>query len=52
MWLNVSVYCPAKGYFAAVFEDITERMWERIADRFALALSRTIAEEALREERS
>src|SRR5208283_578184 len=25
LWLNVSVYCPAKGYFAAVFEDITER---------------------------
>jgi PAS domain S-box-containing protein len=25
MWLNVSVYCPRKGYFAALFEDITER---------------------------
>ena len=25
LWLNVSVYSPAKGYFAAVFEDITER---------------------------
>jgi PAS domain S-box-containing protein len=25
MWLNVSVYSPAKGYFAAVLEDITER---------------------------
>ncbi len=25
LWLNVSVYCPAKGYFAAVLEDITER---------------------------
>ena len=25
MWLSISVYCPAKGYFAAVFEDITER---------------------------
>ncbi len=24
MWLNVSVYCPRKGYFAAAFEDITE----------------------------
>ena len=25
LWLYVSVYCPQKGYFAAVFEDITER---------------------------
>ena len=25
MWLSVSVYCPRKGYFAAIFEDITER---------------------------
>ena len=25
MWLSVSVYCPMKGYFAAIFEDITER---------------------------
>ncbi len=25
LWLYVSVYCPQKGYFAAIFEDITER---------------------------
>ena len=25
MWLSISVYCPTKGYFAAVFEDITQR---------------------------
>src|SRR4030067_126353 len=25
MWLSVAVYCPRKGYFVAVFEDITER---------------------------
>ena len=25
LWLNVAVYSPAKGYFAAVLEDITER---------------------------
>ena len=24
MWLSISVYCPAKGYFAAVFENITD----------------------------
>ncbi|MDQ1279685.1 MAG: hypothetical protein QG670_947 [Thermoproteota archaeon] len=24
-WFKVSSYCPEKGYFAAVFEDITER---------------------------
>jgi PAS domain S-box-containing protein len=25
LWLKVSVYCPSKGYFAAVLEDISER---------------------------
>ena len=25
LWLNVSVYRPAQGYFAAILEDITER---------------------------
>ncbi len=25
LWLAVSVYCPQKGYFAAIFEDITSR---------------------------
>ena len=25
MWLSISVYSPQKGYFVAVFEDITER---------------------------
>jgi PAS domain S-box-containing protein len=25
IWLNISVYSPKKGYFAAVFENITER---------------------------
>ena len=25
LWLSVSVYSPKKGYFAAVFEDITDR---------------------------
>ncbi len=24
-WYSVSAYCPAKGYFVALFEDITER---------------------------
>ena len=24
-WLSISVYCPGRGYFAAIFEDITER---------------------------
>ncbi len=24
-WYNVSAYCPEKGYFVALFEDITER---------------------------
>ena len=25
LWLSVSAYCPKKDYFAAIFEDITER---------------------------
>jgi PAS domain S-box-containing protein len=25
LWLSISAYCPKKGYFAAIFEDITER---------------------------
>jgi len=25
LWSAVSVYCPQKGYFAAIFEDITKR---------------------------
>jgi len=25
LWLSISVYCPKKDYFAAIFEDITER---------------------------
>ena len=25
LWLSVSVYCPQKGYFAAIFEDISKR---------------------------
>ena len=25
LWLSVSVYCPQIGYFAAIFEDITDR---------------------------
>ena len=24
-WFSISVYCPQKGYFAAIFEDISER---------------------------
>jgi PAS domain S-box-containing protein len=25
LWLSISVYCPQKGYFSAIFEDITKR---------------------------
>jgi PAS domain S-box-containing protein len=25
LWLSISVYCPRKGYFVAVFEDVTQR---------------------------
>ena len=26
IWLNILAYCPERGYFVAVFEDITERI--------------------------
>ena len=25
MWLSITVYCPMKGYFVAVFDNITDR---------------------------
>ena len=33
-WFSISAYCPEKGYFAAVFEDITERkrMEQKVSD--------------------
>ncbi len=27
IWLDISVYCPRKGYFVAVFDNITDRMY-------------------------
>jgi PAS domain S-box-containing protein len=36
MWLSISVYCPARGYFAAVFEDITER--KKMAQKLSVSL--------------
>ena len=43
LWLSISVYCPAKGYFAAVFEDITERK------KMEQELSNSLEESQLRE---
>lgn len=34
IWLNVSVYSPRQGYFAAVFEDISERKKAEESVRF------------------
>ena len=34
IWLSISVYCPKRGYFVAVFDNITERKWvEKEAQR-------------------
>ena len=38
MWLSISVYCPSIGYFAAIFEDITER--KKAEDDLKNSLSR------------
>ncbi|HUJ84480.1 MAG TPA: ATP-binding protein [Candidatus Acidoferrales bacterium] len=46
LWLNVSVYCPTKGYFAAVLEDVTERKKaeeELLSSEKRLNLSQEIA---------
>ena len=44
LWLNVSVYSPAKGYFAAILEDITERKKVEQSLRENEAKFRTLAE--------
>jgi PAS domain S-box-containing protein len=36
-WYNVSAYCPERGYFVALFEDITERKKAEKALKTALA---------------
>ncbi len=34
IWLSISIYCPKRGYFVAVFDNITERKWvEKEAQR-------------------
>ncbi len=39
MWLSISVYSPSKGYFAAIFEDITER--KKIEQDISVSLKKT-----------
>ena len=46
MWLKISVYTPRKGYFAAVFENITERKHIEEALRDSEAKYRSIVETA------
>jgi PAS domain S-box-containing protein len=40
LWLNISVYGPQKGYFVAVFDDITERKLNEADHETMLALLR------------
>ena len=40
LWLNISVYGPGKGYFVAVFDDITERKLNEADRETMLALLR------------
>jgi PAS domain S-box-containing protein len=43
IWLSMSVYCPEKGYFAAIFENITEQkvIHEKLKD-YSLGLEMTV----------
>ena len=44
IWLSISVYCPKKGFFAAVFEDITEqKQTEKKLKDYSEGLEFTIA---------
>jgi len=49
MWLSISVYCPEKGYFVAVFEDITEhKQLQKKLEDYAKHLE-TLVEEKTKE---
>ncbi len=45
MWLSIAVYCPKRGYFVAVFENITEQkeLSKRLED-YSEGLELTVAE--------
>jgi PAS domain S-box-containing protein len=45
-WFQVSAYCPRKGYFTALFNDVTERRREMEALRESEARYRTMVESA------
>jgi PAS domain S-box-containing protein len=43
-WLSISAYCPKKGYFAAVFENITEqKQTGRKLEEYSQGLELTVA---------
>jgi PAS domain S-box-containing protein len=45
IWLSISVHSPKKGYFAAVFEDITEqKQIERLCKEYSEGLELTVTE--------
>ena len=37
-WLDISMYCPQKGYFVAMFDDVTERKRYEFLLRFRLRI--------------
>jgi PAS domain S-box-containing protein len=44
-WLSISVYCPNTGYFAAVFENITEKkLLEKRLEEYSYGLELTVSE--------
>jgi len=54
IWLYISVYCPSRGYFAAVFENITERklLQQRLEEKTSEVEEYATGMEQLAEERA
>ncbi|UCG79393.1 MAG: PAS domain S-box protein [Nitrospirota bacterium] len=42
-WYNINVYCPEKGYFIAIFDEITDRKKVEEALRWELSLGKAVS---------